>query len=61
MDIHALSASLRAPRNLDDDDDDAPERWPAPYWTDDDSPPEHLEYWARVRQTGLASVRKQPM
>lgn len=59
-DIHELSASLRAPGSLDDDGDDAPEHWSALYWTGPDSPSEHLDYWARVRQTGIASVRKRP-
>ncbi len=61
MDIHELSASLRvAPTeavSCDDDYGDSEENWPAPYWTDADSPAEHLEFWVELQRSGKVTIR----
>ncbi len=58
LDVHRLSATLRAPIYSDNDEDHEPERWPAPYWTGPDSPQEQIDYWIKVQETGTASLRK---
>lgn len=60
MDIHDLSASLRAAPTAAEsygDDDDEEENWPAPYWTDADSPAEHLEFWRELQRSGKVTIR----
>lgn len=58
LDVHQLSASLRATNVTVSDEDDEAERWPAPYWTGPDSPQEKIDFWIDVQRTGVASVRK---
>ncbi|WP_157422007.1 hypothetical protein [Acidovorax sp. Root219] len=61
MGIHDLSASLRvAPTpagSYGEDDDASEENWPAPYWTDADSPSEHLEFWRELQRSGKVTIR----
>lgn len=58
LDVHRLSAQLRATNVAESAEDDAQERWPAPYWTGPDSPREHIDFWIDVQRAGQASLRK---
>lgn len=58
LDVHRLSASLRAAIPSFSDDGDDPKKWPAPYWTCPDSPKEDIDYWVHVQQTGSVSLRR---
>jgi hypothetical protein len=61
MDIHDLSRKLRAApiaaESYDADYDDSEENWPAPYYTDADSPAEHLEFWRELQRSGKVTIR----
>lgn len=58
LDVHRLSASLRAANPISSTEDDEEQKWPAPYWTGPDSPKEDIDYWIHVQQTGSVSLRR---